>query len=55
MQGLTGDKADILGRQKHRGPSDLVRLRHPAERDCAGYFDEFRLAAAVARLGVPNW
>ena len=51
VQGLTGDKPCILGCQKHRRSGDLVRLRHPAKRDRASHLVEFRLAAAIARLG----
>jgi hypothetical protein len=51
VQGLTGDKPCILGCQKHRRSGDLVRLRHPAKRDRAFHLVEFRLAAAIARLG----
>ena len=51
MQGLTGDKPRILGCQKHRRSGDLFRLCHAAERDRARHLDDFRLAAAIARLG----
>ena len=50
MQGLTGDKPRILRCQKHRGSGDFVRLRHAAERDRACHLDDFRFAAAIARL-----
>ena len=51
MQGLTGDKPRILGCQKHCGSSELIRLRHAAERERACHLDDFGLAAAVAWLG----
>ena len=38
-------------RQKHRCLGDLVRLRHTSERDRARHLDDFRLAAAIPRLG----
>jgi hypothetical protein len=31
--------------------SDIARLRHAAEWDRVGHLDDFRFAAAVARLG----
>ena len=48
MQGLTGDKPGILGRQKHRGPGDLFRLRHAAEREV---LDQLNAPALRAREG----
>jgi hypothetical protein len=37
--------------QKYRRSSDLVRLRNASERDRASHLDDFRLAAAIPRLG----
>jgi len=51
MQGLAGDEACVFRCQKHRRLGNLIWLRHPAERDRAGHLDDFRLAAAIARLG----